>query len=97
MSLIRTLIIEDNPIQAELLKELLSEDKTDSFVIEWASSLSAGLEYLNKSKFNLLLLDLSLPDAEGFEACEKVKGVAPSLPMVIISGYQEDEKTMMEF
>ena len=91
VSLIRALIIEDNAMAAEALKEMLTTDQDQGFAVECTGSLKAGLERLSKASFDLVLLDLDLPDARGSITCEKVRTAAPSLPIVIVSGSSEEQ------
>ena len=92
MPLIRTLIIEDNPGYAELLKDMLSSAQEGDFAVTHAMTLASGLEFLSGGDFDLALLDLRLPDAAGYTACEKVRASAPRLPIVVVSGYSPDEE-----
>ena len=91
-SLIRTLVIEDNESYAELLKEMLSNARDPKFEIIQAASLKSALELLSKGKFDLILLDLRLPDAAGHTACERIRVTNQKLPIVVISGYSPDEE-----
>jgi len=60
-SLIKVLLIEDNPGDARLIREMILEARGGKFTLNWANELKTGLEYLSKEKFDLVLLDLSLP------------------------------------
>ena len=90
--LIRTLIIEDTANYAALLKEMLTESAPFEFSVTCAGTLTAGLAYLAKQSFDLVLLDLHLPDVEGSTGCEKIRAAAPSLPIIVVSATPEEEK-----
>jgi DNA-binding response OmpR family regulator len=95
-SLTRALIIEDNAAYSALLKAMLTEDQSQTFSAECVRSLSSGLACLTHGDFELVLLDLHLPDAEGYVACEKISAAAPSLPIVIVSGSSEEDGFAIE-
>lgn len=86
----RILLIEDNPGDVRLIKELLSENKYGIFTVVNASRLSSGLEMLAKETVDLILLDLGLPDSQGMATFNAVKTKAANLPVVIMTG-QNDE------
>jgi len=67
MEHIRVLLIEDNPGDARLIKEMLAEEKSVLFDLEWKDTLSKGLERLAQGEIDVILLDLSLPDSTGFD------------------------------
>ncbi len=88
---LRTLIIEDNLASAELLKEMLAKSVDVEFLTQTAGSLADGLEWLAQDRFDLVLLDLTLPDARGASTCRAIIEAAPSLPIVIVSGSSESD------
>ncbi len=87
---IRILLIEDNPNDARLLQALLAGAEGAAFHLECADRLAAGLARLTAGEHDVVLLDLSLPDSQGFEAFTAVHRQAPDVPIVILSG-SEDE------
>ena len=84
------LLIEDNPGDADLVRLRLVEGKTPVDV-SCVERLSDGLASLSKTRPSVVLLDLNLPDSQGAETYRKVLEEAPDLPVVILSG-QDDEK-----
>src|SRR6185369_2624888 len=58
---IRVLLIEDDPVFADLLREMLADDAISQFRFRRAENLSQGLELLSQDRFDLALLDLALP------------------------------------
>ncbi len=73
--LLRVLLVEDNFKQAELFKELLSEARTIRFELTHLQRLDATLDLLEHESFDVILLDLSLPDSQGLETVTKVRSV----------------------
>jgi CheY-like chemotaxis protein len=88
---LRTLIVEDDPGYAELLKEMLVSSRDLAFTAECTNTLAEGLTMLTAGHFDLLLLDLHLPDAKGPAACEAVRAMAPLLPIVVVSASLDEE------
>lgn len=88
---IKALLIEDNPGDARLIKELLSEAGT-VFDLSHAGRLDEGLMLLAVKPFDVLLLDLNLPDSNGLETVRKVRSQTSSIPIVILTGL-DDEST----
>jgi signal transduction histidine kinase len=83
------LLIEDNPGDADLIRLRLVESKSPVDV-SCVDRLADGLESLDRQTPSLVLLDLNLPDSHGAETFRKVLAKAPDVPVVILSG-QDDE------
>ena len=83
------LLIEDNPGDADLVRLRLVEGKTP-VQVDCFNRLADGLASLTAEAPSLILLDLNLPDSHGSETFRKVLEKAPDVPIVILSG-QEDE------
>ena len=88
---IEILLIEDNPGDARLIGEMLVETRSALFELKWADRLSSGLEYLEAGGFDVVLLDLSLPDSFGLNTLAKVHAQAPQVPIVVLSGLDDEE------
>lgn len=87
---IKVLLIEDDPEDAELLKEILFEEKSFSFDIERADRLKAGLERLAKGGIDVVLMDLFLPDSRELNTLTRVHTQSPKVPIVILTGFDEE-------
>src|SRR3989339_1749947 len=86
---IRILLIEDNPGDVRLIKEILSPAK-GGFEITAAEKLGDGLKLLSEKSFDLLLLDLGLPDSQGLETLDKARAHAPEIPIVVFTGLADE-------
>jgi len=93
--LIHILLIEDNPTDVLLLREAVREDALASFEFMVADSLKSGLEFLGQNQFDVILLDLGLPDGQGLESFETVHGAFTDTPIVVLSG-SADERLALE-
>jgi two-component system sensor histidine kinase UhpB len=90
--IIKTLIIEDNPADVLLIRRMLSEAMIDvTFELESCDMLKSGLKRISEGGINIILLDLGLPDCQGFEAFLKVYEQGPDLPIVVLTGLDDEE------
>lgn len=87
--LTRVLLVEDNPGDADLVRLRLVEGNASARV-ECVPRLSDALESLAREMPSLVLLDLNLPDSHGAETFRKILEQAPTVPVVVLSG-QDDE------
>lgn len=94
MSTIHALLVEDNPGDARLIREMLRDDGTQGRAVDLrlADRLASGVELLGNGAIDVVLLDLSLPDSSGLETFEAIHAVAPATPVVVLSGL-DDEAT----
>ncbi|MBN2536601.1 MAG: response regulator [Spirochaetales bacterium] len=83
------LLIEDNRGDARLLEEMLFDVGEDSFKLICADSLATGFKYLKRGEIHLVLLDLGLPDSEGFDTFLKIHDAVPDLPIIIMTGLND--------
>jgi len=88
--IIRVLLIEDNPGDARLVKEMLVETEPNKFNLEHVERISEGLTCLSQDSFHVILLDLSLPDSHGLEAVDRVCNVAPQLPVLVLTSLDDE-------
>ncbi len=84
------LLIEDDPGDALLVEELVADSAPEMKVV-WVQSLAAAREEFAVRMPDCVLLDLHLPDASGLEAVAKVKEVADSVPIVVLTGLAEEQ------
>jgi diguanylate cyclase (GGDEF)-like protein len=85
----RVLLIEDNPGDARLIREMLSEGEDGLFELDCVGRLSQGLEYLSAQPAGVVLLDLSLPDSYGFDTFLKVYAHSPKVPIIVLTGHDD--------
>jgi PAS domain S-box-containing protein len=84
------LLIEDNRADASLIGEMLAEAGGAAFALECVGRLSSGLERLDSSDIDLILLDLSLPDSYGLNTFAKAHTHAPQVPIIVLSGLDDE-------
>ena len=88
---LRILQIEDSAAQARLLEEVLRGAMDAPYELKWADRLSAGLEQLRQSVFDLVLLDLGLPDSQGISTFEQLYAQHPMMAVIVLSGLDDEE------
>ncbi|HEY2252229.1 MAG TPA: Glu/Leu/Phe/Val dehydrogenase dimerization domain-containing protein, partial [Planctomycetaceae bacterium] len=86
MNPIKVLLIEDNPADVGLIREMLAESRDATFELEHSDKLEQGLARIAAGNLDVVLLDLSLPDSEGLQTLFDVRDRAPRLPVVILTG-----------
>lgn len=86
---LRALLVEDNLADAELLREALpSADRQELVHVTTAAAAIAALEL---DALDVVILDLSLPDARDLEALAMIKATAPHLPVIVLTGLDNEE------
>jgi len=87
---IKILMVEDNPKDIHFMKYLL-KDSICKFEIETASYLRKGIDKLNKNNFDVILLDLFLPDSSGLDTYTNIQDNASNLPVIILTGFSSEK------
>jgi signal transduction histidine kinase len=82
---VRILLVEDSPTDAELLRENLCHTDPQGFAFTWMVRLGEALERLRREAFDVVLLDLSLPDSSGPETFRRARAEAPQIPIVVMT------------
>ncbi len=88
---VKVLLIEDNPGDARLVKEMLNEAGHGSFNLACVEQLESGLEHLAKEKTDVILLDLNLPDSQGLNSFIKIYNRRKNIPIIILTGTDDEE------
>lgn len=87
---IQVLLIEDDPGDAQLLRELLAGEKNPSFHVRHVGSLKEGLAHLAVGRVDVVLLDISLPDSTGLPTASRLHQQFPLVPIVVLTGLDDD-------
>jgi PAS domain S-box-containing protein len=83
-SYIRILLIEDSLKDSQLIKKMLADGHHKEFKVKRAVRLSTGLKYLYEGDFDLILLDLSLPDSQGLNALTNLRSCYSDIPVIVL-------------
>ena len=87
---LRILVVEDNPADAEWIRELLPESGPVVFQTECVVRLAAALDRLESPGIDLVLLDLGLPDSQGLATFRQIRRENPQVPVIVLSGTEDD-------
>ena len=89
---IKVLQIDDDEIDVRLVKRVLGKcTKPAKFTVESAPCLSEGLNLLKTKQYDVLLLDLGLPDSNGIDTVQSVCKVNFNVPIVVLTGLENEE------
>jgi two-component system, NarL family, sensor histidine kinase UhpB len=86
----RIMLVEDNPGDALIINEMLKEIYNEQYVLEHFKRVDEGLKHINE-EFNIMLLDLNLPDSHGVETFNTMNSHLPELPIIILTGLVDED------
>lgn len=92
---IHALLIEDNPGDARLIQEMLSEADPAACMVTVVNRLAEGREALQKGGYDVVLLDLTLPDSVGLETLSRLCPGVPAAAVIVLTGL-DDEAVAVE-
>src|SRR5215472_2298358 len=87
---LKVLLVEDNPGDARLIREMLLEMPHIRFELELADRLATGLSRICAGGIHAILLDLGLPDSRGHETFVAVQAKAPHVPIIVLTGLGDE-------
>jgi len=93
MKKIQILLIEDDETAADLLSNLLEDC---NFLVDIVHTTVDGISHIKHNNYSLVLLDLNLPDFDGFELLRSIKNNI-ALPIIVISAYSETQIIVKAF
>ena len=87
---LRVLLVEDNPGDAKLVSLMLADCAEPAFRLAHAATLGEALNVLDREHFDLILLDLNLPDSSGLQGLGMLTGRVPGIPVVVLTGLDDE-------
>ena len=87
---LKVLLIEDNPGDARLIQEMVLQTDPSGFHLILAQRLDEGLKRLKEDEFDVVLLDLGLPDSSGLDTFTRLYAAAPHLPTIVVTGLGDE-------
>ncbi len=88
---IKILLVEDEPGDAAWIRRGLRHSSPESYDVTWVQTLAEGRQMLAREKFDLMLLDISLPDSCGLDTVHAGCRAAGSIPVVVLTGHVDQE------
>jgi two-component system, cell cycle sensor histidine kinase and response regulator CckA len=88
---IKVLLIEDNLAEARLFKELLQDAWAEKFSLSHFQRLRTAKVEINRTDFDVVLLDLTLPDSDGLASLDALIEHAPNLPIIVLTNTNNAE------
>lgn len=88
---IDVILVDDNPNDVKLIYKYLSKSTNEQFSLTTFDRIGDAIEELSKNSYNVMLLDLSLPDGSGIRILNKAHQVVPDMPIIIITNEEDDE------
>jgi two-component system, NarL family, invasion response regulator UvrY len=91
--LIRVLIVDDHPVVRKGLLQILAQEPDIAVAVE-AETAAKMLDLVREEQWDIVVLDITLPDRSGLEALKDLKAMRPALPVLILSMHPEDQYAM---
>lgn len=95
MNSITVLVVEDNPDDAILIGEFLAEEAGCHYKSEVVTSLAGAIAALSGSSFDVVLLDLSLPDSTGLDTVRQLVSRFPEVAIIVLTGLSDDKLAVL--
>lgn len=84
--LLKVLLVEDNVVSAQLVKTMLAKADSPLHEVQTTGSLMGALDLIGATTFDVILLDLSLPDSDGLATLTTIRVHAPRIPVLVVTG-----------
>jgi diguanylate cyclase (GGDEF)-like protein/PAS domain S-box-containing protein len=84
------LVVEDNPGDARLIREMFDEQNSHNTQFTHVESMGDAEKHLADNRVDIILLDLGLPDVHGLEGVRRARKAAPRTPMVVLTGLDDE-------
>lgn len=88
---ISVLLIEDNPMHIHLLRTFLQQAEGLCCSVSVANDLASGIAQARQRAFDVLLLDLILPDSQELLTLERVQAAIPDVPTIVLTGLDDED------
>jgi len=88
---IRVLLIEDEPGDAGLAQVALRDFRNARFSVTWVQTLAKALQRIGQQDYDVILLDLTLPDSAGIETVKRILAATSASPVIVLTGQTDTE------
>ena len=87
----KVLLVEDSPADARLMREALAEQAPAEFEVIHAECLGEAFEALSEDLYEVILLDVGLPDSQGLDTALRTQAHAPRVAIVVLTGFEDED------
>jgi YesN/AraC family two-component response regulator len=87
MKQISILVVDDERFIRETLTRFLQEE---GFSVDSAEDGASAWEKIQIARFDLILTDIKMPNMDGFELLKKIRGVAPDIAVIMMTGFSQE-------
>ncbi len=91
---VHLLVVEDDPQAVALIREMLNSRRA-RFEVEATGTLKEALDKLTATKYDAILLDLSLPDSEGIQSFRTIQAKDPDVPVLVLTGHSDEDMAIL--
>ena len=88
--LINLLLVEDDEDDVVITRHLLMQEGTQHFHVQNAGSLTEAFKFIDETKPDIILLDLTLPDSQGWQTLARSLEYAQNIPIVLLTGLSDE-------
>ncbi|MCJ7692956.1 MAG: ATP-binding protein [Sedimentisphaerales bacterium] len=89
---IKVLLVEDDAVDRMAIEKVLAKcPQSIEFAADSAPTLSEAIECLNKAEYDVILLDLMLPDSDGINTVQNIHNTNPYIPIVVLTGLNDEQ------
>ena len=88
---LHVLLVEDDPVHAQAVSDALRTERSYQLQVSSTARLSDALEKLRQTSFDVVVLDLNLPDSRGISTFQQLCAVVPPIPIVVHSAINSEE------
>jgi two-component system response regulator DevR len=89
-SQVRVMLVDDHEVVREGLRTLLGRNK-DMTVVAEAATMKEAIDLAARTKPNVIVMDVRLPDGSGVEACRTIRESQPETKVIMLTSYADDE------
>jgi len=91
------LIVDDNPADMLMVKKFLAEASNSNYELRESHTLEDTLKLCGHYEFDVILLNLTLPDSTGIDTVRRVVAANPATPVIVLTGRQEEGAGLQAF
>ncbi len=88
---VRVLLIEDSDIDATFVSRLLTSNPEIPFVVDRGATIAEALIKLRSVDYDVAMLDLYLPDANGLESFDQIRAIDARIPIVVLTSSNDED------